>query len=145
MLAGGTDVMDGFVSAGADGVVTGAGVFLLAAVFTVTLQVSFFFPIIACTFADPFFCPLIVTAAFPFFFIVMFVFPDVTFHFTFFFVFFTFSVLLFPFVMVSFLLLRLIFFAADTPVEAVVPNNKEKAREQASSFLFVLISVGSSF
>lgn len=75
----------------------------------------------------------------------MFVFPDVTFHFTFFFVFFTFSVLLFPFVMVSFLLLRLIFFAADTPVEAVVPNNKEKAREQASSFLFVLISVGSSF
>lgn len=84
-------------------------------------------------------------AAFPFFFIVMFVFPDKIFHLTFFFVFFTFSVFLFPFVMVSFLLLRLTFFAADTSGEVVIPSNNEKVRVYANSSLFVLILICSSF
>lgn len=67
VLVGGTDVTEGFVSAGAaeEDVVTEPVFLEVAAAFTVTLQVSFFFSIVAWTFADPFFRPLIVTAAFP--------------------------------------------------------------------------------
>lgn len=49
MLVGGTDVTEGFVSAGAaeEDVVTEPVFLEVAAAFTVTLQVSFFFSIVA--------------------------------------------------------------------------------------------------
>lgn len=109
VVADGVDVPDGVVMTGGAGVVLEVFTFL-----TVTLHVNFFFPTVACTFAVPFFLPLTDTATLPFFFKEMYFFPDRIFHFTFFFVFLTLSVLLFPFVTVNFLVLRLTFFAADT-------------------------------
>ena len=97
-VAVGVDVPDGVVATGGAGVVLEVFTFL-----TVTLHVNFFFPTVACTFAVPFFLPLTDTATLPFFFKEMYFFPDRIFHFTFFFVFLTLSVLLFPFVTVNFL------------------------------------------
>jgi len=121
--------------------VTGdAGVILEVFTFlTVTLHVNFFFPTVACIFAVPFFLPLTDAATLPFFFKEMYFFPDRIFHFTFFFVFLTLSVLLFPFVTVNFLVLRLTFFAADTSFAGIMPSNKAKESRQAVICFFLLI------
>ncbi|HCK46087.1 MAG TPA: hypothetical protein DHW28_08525 [Lachnospiraceae bacterium] len=124
----------GFAVTGDAGVVLEVFTFL-----TVTLHVNFFFPTVACTFAVPFFLPLTDTATLPFFFKEMYFFPDRIFHFTFFFVFLTLSVLLFPFVTVNFLVLRLTFFAADTSFAGINPSNKAKESRQAVICFFLLI------
>lgn len=155
VVTGGVGVTVGFlVSAGGVGVTVGFGlgdgvglfVFLgFFAFFTVTVQVSFFFPILACTFALPFFLPLIVAAVLPFFFKVMYFLPDKIFHVTFFFVFFTLIVLLVPFVIDIFLLLKLTFFAADTLAVGIIPRIRAKERKHTISFRFVLIITRSSY
>ncbi len=94
---------------------------------------------VACTFAVPFFLPLIVTATLLFFFKAMRFFPYRIFHFTVFFAFFTLSVLLFPFVTVSFLVLRLTFLAADTSLTGIMPSSKAKDSPHAISCFLVLI------
>jgi hypothetical protein len=119
-------------------VAAGAVVLCVVSPFTVTLQVSFVPPVVACTFALPSFFPLIVTATLPFFRKVMFFFPDSTFQVTFFCVFFTLSVLLTPIVTVSFFALKLTFFAADTPLDGIIPSKREKESPTANTVLFVL-------
>ncbi len=136
----GVFVADGV--AGFVGVAVASGLdvlFSFPAFFTVTLHANFFFPTVACTLAIPFFLPLMATSTLPFFFKVMYFFPDRIFHFTFFLVFFTLSVLLFPFVTVIFLLLRLTFFAADTSAVGINPSNRAKESRHAVSCFFVFI------
>ena len=144
VVADGVDFPDGVVADGVD-VPDGVVVLEVFTFLTVTLHVNFFFPTVACTFAVPFFLPLTDTATLPFFFKEMYFFPDRIFHFTFFFVFLTLSVLLFPFVTVNFLLLRLTFFAADTSLAGIMPSNKAKESRQAVSCFFLLIIFHSSW
>ena len=142
LLVGGVGVAGGFVLGDGVGVFVFSGFLVFC---TVTVQVSFFFPIFACTFALPFFLPLIVAAVLLFFFKVMYFLPDKIFHVTFFFVFFTLIVLLLPFLIVIFLLLKLIFFAADTLVAGIIPSTRAKERKHTISFRFVLIITHFSF
>jgi hypothetical protein len=93
-----------------------------------TLQLSFFFPTVACTFAVPSPLPVMFAVVLFFFFKEMNFSPDKIFQVTFFFVFFTVNDFFCPFVKVSFFLFKQIFFAASPSVIVSMPITNEKMK-----------------
>ena len=109
----------GFAVATGFFVVTGflvvAGFFVVFFAATVILQLYFFFPITACTFAEPFFKPFTVQPVLLFLVIFTYFFPFETFHLTLFLLFLSFTLTVFPTVTFA-LFAILVFFAASANV-----------------------------
>ena len=93
-------------------------VLVFLALFTVTVQVYFFFPAFTCTFALPDFTATILTLFFFLFFSLIHFLPEMTFHVVFFLLFLRVIVLLFPTLSMTFLLLNFAAFPLACAVQA---------------------------